>query len=176
MNKNIRFYLVAILLCVTQFSFAVHSVKPVKPSTQVVSDHMTVDQFLAIDPNQLKKSNGIRHAWLKRWALRNMQHRIKKKVDKKLLSGEDYVLKASKESEPNKRGKYALIFSGALLLSLFIGIGAFLFPFVIVPIILGFKGLRKDKNKTMAIIALILCALILFIVFYVVIDFANGPG
>jgi len=52
----------------------VHTVNPLvlsdKAAQPAISGSMTINQFLSIDPDQIRKSNVIKQAWVKRWAIR----------------------------------------------------------------------------------------------------------
>lgn len=150
----------------------VHAVHPVKSPTSatanVFSKSMTVNQFLSIDPDQIRKSNGIKQAWVKRWAVRHAQHRLQKKIDNGKLTRESNLNQAfSKSNNPNNRGKWSLILAGAGFLFLFLGPLAFLtLPLAIAGTILGIMGIQKDNDSTMAVIGLVLgiLTILLFLV------------
>lgn len=164
--RYLRYTLVLILIFSVSPGFAVHPVEPTsKVKSTALSSSMTINQFLSIDAGQIRKSHGIKHAWIKRWTLRHAQHRLSKKLVTGELKGETRLdLALAKGGDPNKRGKFALIFAGAGFLFLFLGPLAYLtLPLAVAGLILGIIGVQKDRDRTMAIIGIVLGGLTLLI-------------
>ena len=161
MNNWIRNAILVIFLLTFSTAYAVHTVKPPTGGANVFSQSMTVNQFLSFDPDQIRKSNGIKQAWVKRWAVRHVQHRLQKKIDNGKLTRESSLNQAfAKSNNPNNRGKWSLILAGAGFVFLFLGPLAFLtLPLAIAGLVLGIMGIQKDRNSTMAVIGLVIGAL-----------------
>lgn len=159
MINLIRNTIIVTFLLTFSIAYAVHPVgSPTSSTANVFSKTMTVNQFLSIDPDQIRKSNGIKQAWVKRWAVRHAQHRLQKKIDNGKLTRESALNHAfAKSNNPNNRGKWSLILAGAGFLFIFLGPLAFLtLPLTIAGIVLGIMGIQKDKDSTMAVIGLVL--------------------
>jgi|GEM_PF-1447660 len=168
MMNSKRNTLIVFLLSVSM-AYAVHPVEAPKPAAAaVISSSMTVNQFLSIDPDQIRKSNGIKQAWVKRWTVRHAQHRLQKKIDNGKLTRESALNQAfAKSNNPNNRGKWSLIIAGAGFLFLFLGPLAFLtLPLAIAGMVLGIMGIQKDNDSTMAVIGMVLgiLTILLFLV------------
>jgi hypothetical protein len=165
MNNWIRNSILGIFLLTFSTAYAVHTIKSPTSGAPVFSQSMTVNQFLSIDPDQIRKSNGIKQAWAKRWVVRHAQHRLQKKIDNGKLSRESTLNQAfAKGNNPNNRGKWSLILAGAGFLFLFLGPLAYLtLPLAVAGLVLGIIGLQKDRDRTMAIIGIVLGGLTLLI-------------
>lgn len=166
MYNWIRNTITVFFLLTFSIAYAVYPVKsPTSGAVNVFSKSMTVNQFLSVDADQIRKSNGVKQAWVKRWAVRHAQHRLQKKIDNGKLTRESTLNQAfAKAGDANKRGMFALIFSGAGFLFLFLGPLAFLtLPLAIAGLILGIIGIQKDRDSTMAIFGIVLGGLTLLI-------------
>lgn len=166
MASYFRYTLFVLFVLSVSKGNAVHTVvRPQHFDARESYHSITIGQFLSLDPNQIQKSNGIKNAWVKRMVIRHAQERLKKRMEKGQLAPESALHQAyAKEGDANKRGKFALIFSGVGFLFLFLGPLAFLtLPLAIAGLILGIIGLQKDRDSTMAIFGIVLGGLTLLL-------------
>ena len=128
-----------------------HSCNPTECSTQVSTPA----------PGKYEKGSLRKPNFIERFAIRLAQKGIVKKIAKG-----DLLLTASQDDtgagNPNKRGLVSLLFALVGILFLFIpgglaGIGGL---FAIAGFILGIIGLKRDEDKTLALIGTIVGALV----------------
>ncbi len=164
MKLRLQTLVFIVFILSTLHSFAVNTKREGHPNTQPQKlTDISIGQFIAMDFDQLQESKLIKINWLQKSIFKAAQKKLTKKVAKGKIEADSFVIKARETKNENSRGKLALIFgvSGLLLLTLGTAGLILAFPLGILAFILGIIGLRKDKNRTMATLGVVLGSLLL---------------
>ena len=139
----------------TYDAMAVHTKMPA--DGLALTQQLTVNDFLAVDLQNLRTAEGKKLKWHQRFVAKTMQKSLARKVAKGKLDG-NATLEQAGGAGGNIHGLLSLIFSVVGLFVPYLG-----FAMLIAALVLGIIGLRKDNNPTMATIGLVLSAVFLLL-------------
>lgn len=153
-----QIFLTLAMMAVSALTFQLSAISvehpPVASDAHMMSQTMTVNDFLATDFKGYRTAEGKKLKWTQRLSFGLVQKSLAKKIRKGKLDGHTPMTMVARS--PNIYGLLSLIFSIAGLLGRYYGLA-----FIIAGLILGIIGIRKDADPTMAIIGTILSGAIL---------------
>lgn len=167
MKHNIFIYTFFSFICII-CSYSANAVNTESTKHLLDSKSLTIEQFIALDITKLQ-SNTLTHiSWLQKIALKNAQKRLKKMVAKGKVDASKNLFQNEESFGNNGLGIGSCILGiGTLLLILFpSSISILAIPLSLVGLILGIKGIKKDKKIWLAVSGTILNS-IFFILFLI---------
>lgn len=152
----------------TQHLSDVHIVGNQPLQSVSIDPQIIVEDFLVIEFKEFRTDEGKKIKWTQRLALHLVQKKLARQLRQGKIEVDTNVHTALKASAANKTGRLSLIFSIIGLLVLVIPYGnIFGFGLTIAGLVLGIIGIRRDENKTMAILGTVFggISLLLYLIF-----------